>query len=744
VRNLNFTGIRVQSNGIGIGDACILTGGQIEPAIGDRSSFIEGRNEIEIFLNERDNTVIRASSSLGKSAESTWLALADWTISDMAGNLVEAVSSANGLQANSLLNLAVYTSVVSIELDLEQARLSFRFSNVISPMTFKPRGIVVQSSDTGALGSMFALSTSICSSAVGFVAVVDLSESDMLGLSKQMPAGRSLNTTFISVAANAFTDILGNDIIAISDGRAVRVTGWVGRSRAPQLQEFMVNMSSGIISLSFSEALDPLTIDPRSISLGSGVGGNVGLSLRGGAVRLNPSQKIVEVLLTIDDLNAVKQTDAICVDRGACFLSLLPSFGSSVFGVSCNYSSALTNVFISDFVAPTPLSFAVDLANHSLSLVFDEIVRCQSFRVGYIVVQFLHVSLNLSHSSAQCESNSVSLSIQLSPIDFLAVSLLPPLLTSSYSTLSLFPSGVADMSGNVNTFATVLMSHFIPDLAKPNLLSWDLNLTNGSITFVFDKVMNTTSLNPSMFRFQSSFVSGIAQVTLADLSPVIGNQFSTILTLQLGNTSVAKLQRLLITENVSYVCTDLEAIQDTHRNLLNQIPCENALRVSSFTPDRVSPRLLSFGVNMSQNSAVIALQFDEPIDSLQSVLVRFSSNANEWNLVSLACPNNAPSFTASCILSVEDTNLLKSFQTCLDPSHCHLNVLGTEVFDVSGNVLRDTSIPTPQLGFVLDSTSPVVEVAELDLEQGVLIVSFSEPIERSSFNVTSVTIQSSP
>jgi len=276
----------------------------------------------------------------------------------MAGNLVVAIPSSNAQQVNQLVSPNVYTTVTFAGLDLERKQLTLSFSNVIVPSTLKARGITVQSSVQSALGQVYTLTTSTTNSTFGYQAIIDLSAADMLGLSKSGHAGRSLNTTFVTVAASTFSDILGKDIIAVTDGRALQAAQWAPRITKAQLWSFNVNMSSGSIALYFSEAIDMATIDLRQITLSDGQAVNYTLS--GGNFSSDTTQTVITVLFSWADLNNIKRFDSLLISQNSSGLVLTPLFARAVFGLPLGGTIGVVfrpQVFLPDLILPLLKSF---------------------------------------------------------------------------------------------------------------------------------------------------------------------------------------------------------------------------------------------------------------------------------------------------------------------------------------------------------------------------------------------------
>ena len=170
-------------------------------------------------------------------------------------------------------------------------------------------------------------------------------------------------------------DTNGNPIVPISNITAIRVSvdRYIPDNVQPVLTNFSLNLSSEILSLSFSETVNVATLSLGDITLLNDDSSSA-RSLTGGTI-LSPSGAFIDIRLNQDDLNYIKARRNFSTSLH----NTLIAFPSSMIEDTTRNSivstdGTLVNEFYADLVPPVLLEYTLDLTNERLVLTFSEVV----------------------------------------------------------------------------------------------------------------------------------------------------------------------------------------------------------------------------------------------------------------------------------------------------------------------------------------------------------------------------------
>ena len=192
---------------------------------------------------------------------------------------------------------------------------------------------------------------------------IQLSESDANEL-KRLPLATSPDDTYLSVDSTAVQDTSGNYVMDIFPNEALNTSRFTEDSLEPQLLSFNFNVSTGELTLSFSETVSASTLDVTSITLQSvanvstinGTDGQYQLTLQSSSSADNSNILIVTV--QGDDLNNIKRDTNLAVSNSSTFLSI--QYGA-VQDMNSNPVEAReglpVNIFYDDFIPPELVAF---------------------------------------------------------------------------------------------------------------------------------------------------------------------------------------------------------------------------------------------------------------------------------------------------------------------------------------------------------------------------------------------------
>ena len=211
-------------------------------------------------------------------------------------------------------------------------------------------------------------------------------------------------------------------------------------------------------------------------------------------------------------------------------------------------------------------------------------------------------------------------------------------------------------------------------------------------------------------------------------------------------------------------------VRDTTGRPVEQVVDNSAIQASGFVPDVTEPVLEDFSFDVRTLNAILHLTFSEPVKlDFNYSLIEFhnagstSSSTSMLALTGGTATSAASSFTYNFnvppSLSFSVTNTAEvdiaitktDLDLLLSDTSLGTNVNNTFLFLFSGaltdmydNDVDEMGGQTVQASLVLpDSTPPELSFFSFDLNNGLLLLTFSETVNASSLDPTAITLQSS-
>jgi len=201
--------------------------------------------------------------------------------------------------------------------------------------------------------------------------------------------------------------------------------------------------------------------------------------------------------------------------------------------------------------------------------------------------------------------------------------------------------------------------------------------------------------------------------------------------------------------NNTFLAIGSAGISDIEGNPVVAIGSENALMASNQELDTSPPSLRSFTFNL--NSGILELSFSESVAGNSTIPQSFyllcspSTSATRYQLQGGTVGPSIGSPIVEIQLTTSDLNNIKalvSLATSIETTY--LAFFSDAVTDLSGNgidMLATTSALVAS-DFFADTTNPLLNAYELNLDEGTLILTFSETVNASSFDLSGVVLQS--
>ena len=746
--SFNVSGFSFVSEASSSDATLTLTGSVIIPV--DSAVFV-------VILSVLDLNAIKAISNLATSFSNTFLTATKYSVSDFNGNLLEPITPTSALQVLDFTVDATQPSLVSWELDLNTGALSLIFDETVNSSSFNAFGLTLTSLSSAA----YTLNTSSTSSANSPVLEVILSILDLNSIKETNNLATSSSNSFLTAMTNAVHDMNRNSLNPIASPFALQVSIYTPDTTSPELIYWELDLNVGQLLFAFSEPVAFRILDPSQITLLAAPASDNAYTLTEYMDFIRVNEFEYTIRLSEVDTNAIKVRQGLTSDLASSFLSIT----STAFqDTSRNRVMAVLRIdpirasqFIEDTSSPVLRSFSLDLDAGSLLLSFDETVNASSFIVfGFTFVNrqsSSDVALTLT-GIAILPVDSAVFEVMLLDFDLNAIKAFNNLATSPDNTfLTVFPNAVHDMNGNsltpIDSANALQVSSYTQDTTQPSLLSWDLDLNTGSLSFIFDETVNSTSFNGFGFTLIHTRSLSSASFTLNTSSTSSPNSAVLEVDLSLFDLNGIKATNNLATSpSNSYLTAMTNSVYDMNINGLNPITLSFALQVSTYTPDITNPVLFDWAIDL--NTDRLLFTFSETVDistldPSQITLLAAPASDNAYTLTgytAVVMTNAGHTFQFTLQLSEVDANSIKARQglaISLDSSY--LSITSTAILDTSGNPVEaiPRQSPISASEFIVDRSSPVLLSFSLDLNEGSLRLTFDETVNSASFNPSGFT-----
>lgn len=340
---------------------------------------------------------------------------------------------------------------------------------------------------------------------------------------------------------------------------------------------------------------------------------------------------------------------------------------------------------------------------------------------------------------------------------------------------SLYSTNVAnDTSGNalalanMDQFNALAVTTFVPDTSAPTLLWWSYDVFNGRATLRFSEVVDAMTFNYSAIYFSSNSSVDSSTTKLhvdaAGALETTQTADSNDIVMTLTESKLGELldePALLTNESNSYLVLyhgapwDTSAAQNQYFD--NSTQSYNARRIGYYLPDFVSPTITSAALDMTAKT--LLLGFDKFISGA-------SVNVSQLFLQSEASSGSGTdvfSFTATYAsrvdpsavdnkfvnLAISDTafNYLKLFtDLSLRMDSTFVGLSADFVHDKAVNKNPVNAQPSSNAfaltGYTVDATAPTLTSWYADMNTGQLVMTFSEPLNHTSLDLSVITLYS--
>ncbi|KAL5489588.1 hypothetical protein EMCRGX_G018698 [Ephydatia muelleri] len=523
---------------------------------------------------------------------------------------------------------------------------------------------------------------------------------------------------YVRLNANFTADLAGIPNAATLDGLpGYPVTNLITDVISPMLQQFSLDMNTGVLSLTFSKPI----IVPSTYYY---------TLVGGGLINASSDRLTVNLSLSTIDLNQLKMS-TFAFSKNTTFISLA---AGTVTDASTNQIVAINTTsakqaagFVSDTTPPQLSNFTLDLNSQSLLMTFNEPVLLNSVTITGISLQNSSTApitaFSLTPGTVFSSSINVStvVTISLSTADVTFIELNPDFVKNVYNThITISNGSILDTVSNGIILTTPLkVGAVILDMTRPQLLSFGIDIQAGIVNLTFSSVVNTATFDATAFTIQSTKKSVTGQVVRLSNSTITqsGNGFSIVMQLSLADQIAIRDTAIIATSmGTTFLTMQAYAVENLYTvNVLaivdgKAIPCFQLC--SGQCPTNSSITLYNpyiFGASLKLSSGAVT---------------RLANGS-----------------TITLMLSNQDLDsLILNVGLWSAMNNTYLNASYGFVRDLSGNLAQNLSMQMVRF-YTSDTYPPKVQSFTLDMNNGMLVLTMSELINGSTFSPICVVLQ---
>lgn len=321
-------------------------------------------------------------------------------------------------------------------------------------------------------------------------------------------------------------------------------------------------------------------------------------------------------------------------------------------------------------------------------------------------------------------------------------------LANSY--LSFSTGGGVGASGGIvmpiGTSQAVQVTDYIADLTRPLITSISMfDLNSGTFDMVTNEAINPSSVVATRITVQNAQSNpGSAYTLVGGTASLLDNPRKVRVQMSIGDLAELKILPTIANGTSStFISLAQGAVQDTNAN-----PSIGAtLQAGAFVSDTTPVRLACFDLDL--NFGAVELAFNDVVlqSSLKTNQLMFqksqSSAAGSFQLPSLMVTDGLSTMIEVQLPQdmLSNMKIDSSFATSLSntyisaPQGFVVDIYNFPAFEVaSSNAIQVCNL-------IPDTTSPIAKAFYLDLDQGQIVVTFSEPILPSSLQSGNMSLQ---
>ena len=511
----------------------------------------------------------------------------------------------------------------------------------------------------------------------------------------------AMATPQLDIGAGAVQNATGNTILAMS-GLAVTIND----TTRPAFSSASFSTGTGILTISFSEALNTTAHDTSKIHVRESGSNSGGVTFSNSLITVNGTSSITFDLndTDTDKVNAMA-TPQLDIGAGA----VSDTAGNQIAAIA---DQAIT---INDTIRPTFTSAAYATGSGELTITFSEPLDSAKH-----VATKLHIRESGSNMGGVTLSNGTittngtnSLTITLSNSNRTTVAGL------TTPQLDIDAGAVSDTAGNqIASIADQAIT--INDTTKPTFSSAAYTTGSGQLAITFSEPLDSAKHVATKLHIRESG-SNMGGVTLSNGTITTNGTNSLTITLSNSNrTTVAGL-------TTPQLDIDAGAVSDTAGNQIASI-ADQAITINDTTKPTFSSAAYTTG------SGQLAITFSEPLDSAKHVATKLHIRESGSNMGGVTLSNGTITTNGTNSLTITLSNSNRT--TVAGLTTPQLDIDAGAVSDRVGNAISAISDRTVT---VQDTIPPTLIYATY--ATGILTISFSEALDTTAHDASKIHIR---
>ena len=728
---------------------------------------------VVINITENDLNEIKKLEDLFTGEGDTYLRYESDTVSDMAGNGIIGIPSTEAMQALDFTVDHTQPTLEAFDLDMTDETLTLYFSETVNFLTLNLTSITLQQSDVATGNDSVRLTGGEVSMMDDTVIRVELLRTD-LNLLKTYRIAINNNSVWLTIDEGGILDQSNERLLPKENNKsAIPVSSYMRDNTPPTLENFIFDLDDGLLWLTFSETVDDDTFNSTSLTLLHFSPGTIDPNSTSFTLTLSSlnwvwDYPIQRVSLSISDLNEIKRLYLLATNENNTFISIEQEGIDDVFGnpvIEVNVTSPLQVFsFIPDITPPQLVSYSVNLTRETIICTFTETMNASSLSItDFTLFGESPTNENTSYFQLTRDSgiyggdpegqDSTVIAIKVGTNDLNRIKQFIDLAVNNFTTyLSLSPSAIADMSGNLLVAITdtnpQVVSEFYEDLIEPTLLYFGLDLDTGVLSLTFDETVNASSINPDQVTLLDEATNDTMHQHTLIGAKYISSVDDTQILIHLTDADLNEIKRqrgLATNETVTFISiTDLLAV-DMNGNPVIAINVTAAQSVNIYINDTTMPRLLAFDLDLTND--LLTLTFSETVFvstfHVQSLTIQNKLNT-QWYKLTAGDTLTPDSTVVVLLLNNTDLNEIKvreGLATDNNNTYVSIDMYLIQDMSLNLNTPRFSFDPLQVSNYTSDQVKPQLLEFALDMDgEGLLELSFSETVNASSMLVSAITL----
>ena len=261
MESINISGFKL-TNAMGITIVSLSDSTLLNISLFNDCNGLYATNELRtiyLLLKNTSLTAVKTHNRFGNTTYFTFLLIDDDSVFDLSGN---GIVSTGPIAAADVIKDVSPATVVGFSLDMNIGQFVLTFSDVVDVSTLDIYKIFLQHAahDTGSTSTTKYIPIGVYSNVNSSIFQSDFTGSVLNGLKHKLLFHRlatDINSTYLTMSADALNDIRGVDVIAITNGNGLIASTYIRDTTPPVLISFDLNMySGGYISFTFDEPIN--------------------------------------------------------------------------------------------------------------------------------------------------------------------------------------------------------------------------------------------------------------------------------------------------------------------------------------------------------------------------------------------------------------------------------------------------------------------------------------------------------